>query len=262
VSIAAIESKPQWVHYSHKLRFNTAAASDPSFSKVRSDSSSTHTKYRSLFYLIKLIFMPTIYQLKPASQNLLRPIVPWLAKLGVTPNQVTIFTTCLAFGCGGLILWNNSFLFLVPFLMAIRATLNVIDGMLAREHQMKTTLGGILNELADVIFDAAIYLPFGLLPGVSGYLVAIVVVLSIISEMTGLLGLTVGSQRQYDGPMYKTDRGVMFSIIAVLFGLGIFPNPWLDLVWTGLIGLSILTIFNRINSTLIETKKDDLESAS
>jgi hypothetical protein len=52
--------------------------------------------------------MPTIYQLKPASQKLLRPIVPWLAKIGVTPNQVTIFTTCLAIGCGGLILWNNS----------------------------------------------------------------------------------------------------------------------------------------------------------
>jgi CDP-diacylglycerol---glycerol-3-phosphate 3-phosphatidyltransferase len=202
--------------------------------------------------------MPTIYQLKPASQNLLRPIVPWLAKMGVTPNQVTIFTTCLAIGCGGLILWNNSMLLLLPPLMLIRATLNVIDGMLAREHQMKSTLGGILNELADVIFDAAIYLPFGLLPGVSGYLVAILVVLSIISEMAGVLGLTVGGQRQFDGPMYKTDRGVIFSIIGVLFVLGVFPNPWWDWVWIGLIGLTILTIINRINSTLNETKQNDL----
>jgi CDP-diacylglycerol---glycerol-3-phosphate 3-phosphatidyltransferase len=200
--------------------------------------------------------MPTIYQLKPASQNLIRPIVPWLAKIGVTPNQVTIFTTSLAFACGGLVLWNNSLLILIPPLMLVRATLNVIDGMLAREHQMKSTLGGILNELADVVFDAAIFLPFGLLPGVSGYLVAILVVLSIISELTGVLGLTVGGSRQYDGPMYKTDRGVMFSIIAILYLVGIFPNPWLDLVWIGLIALSVLTIVNRINSTLVETKQD------
>jgi CDP-diacylglycerol---glycerol-3-phosphate 3-phosphatidyltransferase len=206
--------------------------------------------------------MPTIYQLKPASQNLLRPIVPWLAKIGVTPNQVTIFTTLLAISCGGLVLWNNSMLLLLPPLMLLRATLNVIDGMLAREHQMKTTLGGILNELADVVFDAAIYLPFGLLPGVSGYLVAIVVVLSIISELAGVLGLTVGSQRQYDGPMYKTDRGVIFSIIGVLFVFGVFPNPWLDFVWFGLIGLSILTIVNRINSSLIETSENDVESSA
>jgi CDP-diacylglycerol---glycerol-3-phosphate 3-phosphatidyltransferase len=145
--------------------------------------------------------------------------------------------------------------------MLVRATLNVIDGMLAREHQMTSTLGAILNELADVVFDAAIYLPFGLLPGVSGYLVAIIVVLSIISELTGVLGLTVGGQRQYDGPMYKTDRGVMFSIIAVLFWFGILPSPWLDFVWIGMIGLSILTIINRINSTLVETSKNDVESA-
>jgi CDP-diacylglycerol---glycerol-3-phosphate 3-phosphatidyltransferase len=206
--------------------------------------------------------MPTIYQLKPASQKLLRPIVPWLAKIGVTPNQVTIFTTCLAMACGGLILWNNSLLILVPLLMLVRAALNVIDGVLAREHQMTSTLGAILNELADVVFDAAIYLPFGLLPGVSGYLVVIIVVLSIISEMAGVLGLVVGSERQYDGPMYKTDRGVMFSVIAVLFVVGIFPNPWLDWVWMGLIGLSVLTIFNRISSTLKETKKDVVESTS
>lgn len=200
--------------------------------------------------------MPTIYQLKPASQNLLRPIVPWLAKVGVTPNQVTIFTTCLAIACGGLVLWHNYFLILVPPLMLVRAALNVIDGVLAREHDMKSTLGAILNELADVIFDAAIYLPFGLLPGVSGYLVAVIVVLSIISEMTGVLGLTVGGQRQYDGPMYKTDRGVMFSLIAVLFVCGVFPSPWLDFVWVGLVGLSLLTIINRINSTLVETRKN------
>jgi CDP-diacylglycerol---glycerol-3-phosphate 3-phosphatidyltransferase len=206
--------------------------------------------------------MPTIYQLKPASQNLLRPIVPWLAKMGVTPNQVTIFTTGLAIGCGGLILLNNSLLILVPLLMLVRAALNVIDGVLAREHQMTSTLGAILNELADVVFDAAIYLPFGLLPGVSGYLVAIIVVLSIISEMAGVMGLVVGSERQYDGPMYKTDRGVMFSVIAVLFVCGIFPSPWLDWVWMGLIGLSVLTIFNRINSTLIGAKKDAMESTS
>jgi CDP-diacylglycerol---glycerol-3-phosphate 3-phosphatidyltransferase len=207
--------------------------------------------------------MPTIYQLKPASQNLLRPIVPWLARIGVTPNQVTIFTTCLAFVCGSLIVWNNSMLILLPPLMLVRATLNVIDGMLAREHQMKSTLGAILNELADVIFDVAIYLPFGLLPGVSGYLVAILVVLSIISEMTGVLGLTVGASRQFDGPMYKTDRGVIFSIIGILFLCGVFPSPWLDWVWISLISLTILTIANRINSTLKETKQNDvMESAS
>ena len=34
--------------------------------------------------------MPTIYQLKPAFQNLLRPLVRSLAAAGVTANQVTV----------------------------------------------------------------------------------------------------------------------------------------------------------------------------
>jgi CDP-diacylglycerol---glycerol-3-phosphate 3-phosphatidyltransferase len=205
--------------------------------------------------------MPTIYQLKPVFQSLLRPIVQWLAKVGVTANQVTIAATFLSIGCGGLIAWQHSLLILVPPLLLLRMMLNAIDGMLAREHQMKTPLGAILNELGDVISDAAIYSPFGLLPGVNGYLVMILVVLSIISELAGVLGLTVGSQRQYDGPMGKSDRAVVFSLIALLFTIGIFPNPWLDLGWICLIGLSIWTCINRVGSTLTEIKKDDRSSS-
>ena len=53
---------------------------------------------------------------------------------------------------------------LVPLVLFKRMALNAIDGMLAREHGMKSALGGFLNELADVISDAAIYLPFACCP--------------------------------------------------------------------------------------------------
>jgi CDP-diacylglycerol---glycerol-3-phosphate 3-phosphatidyltransferase len=206
--------------------------------------------------------MPSIYQLKPGFQNLLRPIVRWLAKSGVTANQVTIVATCLSIICGGSIVWHHSLLILVPPLLLLRMMLNAIDGMLAREHQMKTPLGAILNELCDAISDTAIYLPFGLLPGVSGYLVTIFVLLAIIGELAGVLGLTVGSQRQYDGPMGKSDRAVVFSIIALLFTIGIFPASWLDLVWICAIGLSIWTCINRVVSTLVEIEQNDKSSSS
>jgi CDP-diacylglycerol---glycerol-3-phosphate 3-phosphatidyltransferase len=206
--------------------------------------------------------MPSIYQLKPAFQNLLRPIVRWLAKVGVTANQVTIAAAFLSIGCSGLIIWQHSLLILVPPLLLLRMMLNAIDGMLAREHQMKTPMGAILNELGDVISDAALYLPFGLLPGVTGYLVIIFVLLAIISELAGVLGQTVGGRRQYDGPMGKSDRAVVFSLISLLFTLGIFPNLWLDLGWICLIGLSIWTCINRVSSTLTDLKKDDQSSCS
>jgi CDP-diacylglycerol--glycerol-3-phosphate 3-phosphatidyltransferase len=46
-------------------------------------------------------------------------------------------------------IWHQSrwLLLLIPWLLLLRMALNAIDGMLAREHDMKTPLGGILNEL-------------------------------------------------------------------------------------------------------------------
>src|SRR5947207_2460802 len=61
-------------------------------------------------------------------------------------------------------------LLLAAFLF-IRMALNAVDGMLAREHGMKSKLGAILNELGDVVSDAALYLPFALLAGAYGWLV-------------------------------------------------------------------------------------------
>ena len=82
-------------------------------------------------------------------------------------NHVTVLVTLLSFVGGGLIAWRPDalwpFLALPPFLF-IRMALNAIDGMPAREHGQKTALGTILNEIGDVLSDAALYLPPALTP--------------------------------------------------------------------------------------------------
>ncbi len=47
--------------------------------------------------------MPSVYQLKPAFQGLLRPIVNWLGRIGVTANQVTIAALLLSLSTGHVI---------------------------------------------------------------------------------------------------------------------------------------------------------------
>ena len=44
--------------------------------------------------------------------------------------------------------------------MFLRMAFNAIDGMLAREFGQQSALGAFLNELTDVVSDAALYLPF------------------------------------------------------------------------------------------------------
>ena len=47
--------------------------------------------------------MPSIYDLKPRFQNLLRPLVNGLARIGVTANQVTIAALLLSVTVGHMI---------------------------------------------------------------------------------------------------------------------------------------------------------------
>jgi len=73
-----------------------------------------------------------------------------------------------------------------------------------------------MNALSDVIADAALYLPFALIPGVNAPLVVLVVVAGVIGEMAGALGPLVKAPRSYAGPFGKSDRALAFGLLAIL----------------------------------------------
>jgi CDP-diacylglycerol--glycerol-3-phosphate 3-phosphatidyltransferase len=192
--------------------------------------------------------MPSIYDLKPKFQALLRPIVVSLARGGVTANQVTLLAALLSILTGTLLYcWPTArwALLLVPVVLFTRMALNAVDGMLAREHNQKSRLGAVLNELTDVISDAALYLPFAVIPGLDPRIVIVAVVLAIIGEMAGVVALQVGAERRYDGPMGKSDRAFIFGLQALLLGLGKAPGWWSTGFLLIVALLSVVTIINR-----------------
>ena len=149
---------------------------------------------------------------------------------------------------GGAVAWTRGArgtLLLLPAALLARMALNAVDGMLAREHGQKSRLGALLNELGDVVSDAALYLPLALVPGFSPALVAVIVVLAALSEMTGVLAQTIGASRRYDGPMGKSDRAFVFGLVALLLALGVPPGAWLVAVQAVLIALLLATVWNR-----------------
>jgi len=199
--------------------------------------------------------MPSIYDLKPRFQALLKPLVNSLAEAGITANHVTVAALVLSFIVGALITlfpaekWP---LLLMPLALFVRMALNAIDGMLAREYGMKSALGAILNELGDVLSDTAVYLPLGLVPGVNSIYIVAITILAIVSEMTGLVAVQIGAQRRYDGPMGKSDRAFVFGLLCLLLGIGIRPGYWVDAILLITIGLLLLTIVNRARHALAE----------
>jgi len=199
--------------------------------------------------------MPSIYQLKPAFQNLLRPLVRGLARAGVTPNQVTLAAFALSLIVGAAIAWrpgNHALLLLVPLVMFVRMALNAVDGMLAREHDMRSVLGGFLNELTDVLADCALYLPFALVLPAYGWLVVAVVLAAIIGEYAGVIGQALGGTRRYDGPMGKSDRAFVFGLLALLLGVGLAPGLLCGILLLFTLLLAAWTVVNRVRRAVAE----------
>ena len=199
----------------------------------------------------------SIYDLKPAFQGLLRPITRALAGAGVTANQVTVAALILSATNGALIAFYPTsrwpLVLLGPVLFA-RMALNAIDGMLAREHGMKSALGAILNEIGDVAADAALYLPLALVPGFEPALVVAAVVLAVFTEMTGVVCVQVGASRRYDGPLGKSDRAFVFGALGLLVGFGVPTGPWISIVLAVMLALLTLTVFNRARRGLAELR--------
>ncbi len=202
--------------------------------------------------------MPSIYQLKPRFQNLLRPLVQRLHARGVTANQVTLAAAGVSVLLGALVAAFAGYLWLfalIPLWMLLRMALNAIDGMLAREFGQQSTLGAYLNELCDVIADSALLLPFAVLPEVSTLWVVLVTLLAVFVEYAGVMGPLVGAARRYDGPMGKSDRAFVFGVLGAGVATELLPQAWLDGLFMLIAALLVWTLVNRVRQGIAEVAR-------
>ncbi|MEZ5775114.1 MAG: CDP-alcohol phosphatidyltransferase family protein [Hyphomicrobiaceae bacterium] len=199
--------------------------------------------------------MASLYDIKPRFQALLRPRVEQLAEAGVTANEVTLAALGLSLAEGVLLyLFAGATLplLLLPVVLLVRMALNAVDGMLAREHDQASKLGLFLNELSDMVSDAALYLPLALHPDFSGLLVAGIVVLALVGEAAGLAAQSIGASRRYDGPMGKSDRALAFGALGTFSALGLIGWTFVAVALALMAVLLCLTIWNRVRGALAE----------
>lgn len=199
--------------------------------------------------------MISVYNLKTKFQGLLRPLVQKLAAKGVTANQVTVSAIILSAVWGlCMAIWPHHHWpwLLLPVVMFVRMALNAVDGMLAREHAMKSRLGAVLNELGDVVADTFLYLPFMFTTNIT-YLVPLICIFAVVSEMAGVIGVQIGASRRYDGPMGKSDRAFVFGTLGLLMGLNILMSGLLlNIAYAVVLLLLFYTIYNRAKGALKE----------
>jgi CDP-diacylglycerol---glycerol-3-phosphate 3-phosphatidyltransferase len=201
--------------------------------------------------------MATLYSIKPAFQNLLRPLAAGLVRLGATANMVTLGAAFMSIAAGIVIARFHEYrpvFWLLPLALFVRMALNAIDGMMAREFGQKSTLGMYLNELTDAVSDAALILPFALLPQFPAWGVILFVLIAVLTEYAGALGVMAGGARRYDGPFGKSDRALALGIIAALLALGVTFDGWGRFVFPVMALFSALTVVNRVRNGVRESK--------
>nr|MBL8456069.1 CDP-alcohol phosphatidyltransferase family protein [Zoogloeaceae bacterium] len=189
----------------------------------------------------------SIYALKPRFQALLRPFVRRLAARGVSANAVTLAAMSLSVALGAVLFWcagQTALFLLLPAWMFARMAFNAIDGMLAREFGQQSPLGAYLNELCDVVSDAALYLPFALIAPFGWGSVGAVIFFSVVSEMAGALAPMVGAARRYDGPMGKSDRAFVFGALGLWLGLAGSLPAW---AWWIMPAVAVAIVANTVN---------------
>lgn len=193
--------------------------------------------------------------LKSLLRRAVRPVAGRLYEAGVTANQVTSTSLVGSVLVGALLCrfadHSSSFAILPAWLVA-RTAFAAIDGTLAVEFGQKSRLGGVLNEVGDVVSDIALFLPLAFVPPFSGASIALVVCFAAMSEFVGMAGTMLSGTRRLEGPLGKVDRSIVLALVAIaIAACGRLPEGARFVVPALCLGL-VVTIWNRLRFALVE----------
>jgi len=196
--------------------------------------------------------MISVYQLKPKFQALLQPVLLRFKKWGFTPNGLTILALVLSLvmGCYSLYGDRQLALLLLPICLLLRMALNALDGMMARQFNMQSKTGAVLNEIGDVVSDSVLYYPLYALFAMDQIWIMTFLLLSVLNEFAGLLGQALGGERRYDGPMGKSDRALVVGVLSLLFFFNAPIMAYLTWIWLTVFCLLIWSTLKRLRNAI------------
>lgn len=197
--------------------------------------------------------MISVYQLKPKFQALLQPLLQRLRNWGVSPNLLTLLGIVLSLAMGIFAFYGDRTiaLILMPSVLLLRMALNALDGMMARQYNLQSKMGALLNEMGDVVSDIVLYYPLYVLFAMDQIWIMCFLLLSVLNEFAGLLGQALGGARRYDGPMGKSDRALVVGVLSLLF---LFKAPiywYLTWIWMLVFCLLIWSTLKRLRNAVL-----------
>ena len=166
----------------------------------------------------------TLDQYRSLADSALDPFVSAARAVGLTPNGVSVIAFLLAVAAGGVYAFAgaSSLLYLAgAVLVFLNGWLDLVDGALARELDVASSGGDLLDHVLDRYADIVIIV--GLAAGIERWVVGIAAVTGVV--MTSYLGTqaqAVGLDRVYGGLLGRADR---LALIGITTGIAAFLNP-------------------------------------
>jgi CDP-diacylglycerol--glycerol-3-phosphate 3-phosphatidyltransferase len=175
----------------------------------------------------------------------------WLAKLPVTPNQVTVAGMLVVFAAGALVATGH--LLVAGIVLAFGGSFDILDGALARVTKRSYSYGAFLDSTTDRYAEAAIYV--GLVayyvgqpnprPAVLGVLLALVGSFSVsyVRARAQSLGFTC------DGGLFARPERIVVTVVGLVFG-----GPVLFWIIWALAILTNLTALQRVREVWLQAR--------
>lgn len=162
-------------------------------------------------------------------------------KLGVTPNQVSLFSVLCGFVGAGLFFGETVrtgspwFLVGAAACIQLRLLANMLDGLIAVEGGRQTKLGELYNEIPDRIVDVLFLASAGYASHRANWGVSLgwsAAVLALGTAYLRALGARRGAAQDFCGPMAKQQRMFLLTVGCLLgAGENVMRWPSQSLFW-------------------------------
>lgn len=158
----------------------------------------------------------TLDALRPVADRLLEPFVAAADAIGLTPNSVSVLAIGFAIAAGLSFAVGEPALYVLGAVLVFgNGWLDLLDGALAREQDVASPAGDLLDHVLDRYADIVIVA--GLAAGVEAYGLGFAAVTGVL--MTSYLGTqiqAVGLGREYGGLLGRADRLALIGVVGVL----------------------------------------------
>ncbi len=207
-------------------------------------------------------------EIKTRDKKWAQTLAKIISRINISPNTISVLSVVFALFSGimfslvGKDIVPENLYFIIPLFavifMQLRLLCNLIDGMVAVEHNKHSIYGDIFNEFPDRLSDSFILIGVGIggQSQLSIILGLIAALLAMFTAYTRVLGGAIGTKQYFIGPMAKQHRMALLTFFT-LFCL-FLPEIHLIMfpILSSVIILGcILTVYRRIMKIACELKE-------